>query len=282
MIYIHNSSSVYHSEDETFDVKAAWKAIEPKTIRRTDRFIQLSLLGAYRAVDHLTLAKDTGLYMASGQGNLAVFKRLRDQRYIQKQPPKPVDFINSLSNTSGFYVAQYLKIEGKNLNVSRLGFVIETLLLLAQTDLESDRERQLLLGGVDELQTPVAFTRKTLGLCDDRALGEGSGWLLLSKERTGALASIEVEKREMDADALALYLKGIDRSCSILCGQRMVSECALVEACCPHHDVIKNEAGFYETALLGAIHAFLQSGSGTRVFIDTYNKRYRAVKVAVL
>jgi len=282
MVYVHNSSSIYHSEEDPFDVKAAWKAIEPKTIRRTDRFIQLALLGAYQAVDHLELPKETGLYMASGQGNLAVFKRLRDQRYIQKQPPKPVDFINSLSNTSGFYVAQYLKIEGKNINISRLGFCIETLLLLAEVDLEASVERQILVGGVDELQTPLPFTRKTLGICEERALGEGSGWMLLSKERSGALAVIKSERREMDLDELLLYLQDMESSVSILCGQRMEDEVAVIQAHSRTAEVLKNEESFYETALLGAIHDFIENAAGSRLFIDTYDGRYRVVKVDIL
>lgn len=284
MIYVHRTGSLNRLEDEELDVKAAWKAISPTMIRRTDRFIQLSLLGAYNALDDTPLKKETALYMASGQGNLAVFKRLRDQRHIKKQPPKPVDFINSLSNTSGFYVAQYFEIEGKNLNVSRLGFVVENLLLLAQNDLELQKESAILVGGVDELQVPLEFTRKTLGICDERPLGEGSNWMLLSAEESGALASLEVIKEVMGLSELKTYLNTLESTVSLAFGQRM-SESLKTELLDIEPKMRKTfdvHCGFYETSALYTLNRFVAKGSGELLFIDRYEDKYRAVRISIL
>jgi len=279
MVYIHRVGSVNRKEGEELDVKAAWKKVSPAMIRRTDRFIQLSLLGAHAAVGEIKLERETALYMASGQGNLAVFKRLRDQRYIKKQPPKPVDFINSLSNTSGFYVAQFLKIEGKNLNVSRLGFVAETTLLLAQNDLELNKVKQVLLGGVDELQEPVSFTRRTLGICDERPLGEGSSWMLLSRKKEGSLASLEVLKQAMKLDELKAYLQQVDATTTLAFGQRCSSEVIkMLLDDKKHFEVL---SGFYETASLYLLNTFIESSEGELLFIDSYNEKYRVVKVHI-
>ena len=284
MIYVRKVGSVNVVESKELDVKAAWKVVSPGMIRRTDRFIQLALLGANEAISGVDLVKGTALYMASGQGNLAVFKRLRDQRYIRKQPPKPVDFINSLSNTSGFYVAQFFGVTGKNLNVSRLGFVAETTLLLAQNDLELGREKQILVGGVDELQEPAAFTRRTLGLCDDRQLGEGSNWMLLSSESDGALAQLEVIKQELDADTLKRFVKDVEGDFSIAFGQRITEKIITDVMENVSNEVKRFEAstGFYETASLYLLNSFIQVGKGKLLFIDTYNDRFRVVKVNVL
>lgn len=281
MIYIHKTGSINRKESEELDVKTAWKEISPQMIRRTDRFIQLSLLGAYQAVGEVSLEKQTALYMASGQGNLAVFKRLRDQRYIHQQPPKPVDFINSLSNTSGFYVAQFFGLQGKNLNVSRVGFVTQTLLLLAQNDLELAKEKMVLLGGVDELQEPVAFTRKTLGLCDERALGEGSNWMLLSAEEAGALATIDIHKEEMDSVELKAYIEGLDASYKVAFGQRCSQEVAdeILSAGDRERFVYEEGCDFYETAPLYALNRFVQKGAGKLVFVDTFNEKYQLFTV---
>jgi len=281
MIYVHKVGSVNAIVEDELDVKGAWKAVVPTMIRRTDRYIQLALLGAHDAINGLKLEKGTALYMASGQGNLAVFKRLRDQRYIRKQPPKPVDFINSLSNTSGFYVAQFLGVSGKNLNVSRLGFVAETTLLLAQNDLELGREKQILVGGVDELQEPATFTRRTLGLCDERSLGEGSNWMLLSCEREEALAALEVIKQEMDLDALKLFLNDVQDSFSIAFGQR-VSETIkidVMEGLSPAVNLFEVTSGFYETASLYLLNSFIKSGEGKLIFVEMYNERFRVVQI---
>ena len=284
MIYIHKSGAVNVKQEEHFDIKAAWKEVSPSMIRRTDRFIQLALLGAYQAVGQEKLDKCTALYMASGQGNLAVFKRLRDQRYIHKQPPKPVDFINSLSNTSGFYVAQFFGLHGKNLNVSRHGLVVENILLLAQADLELDREQQILLGGVDELQEPLAFTRLTLGLCDERPLGEGSNWLLLSAQPEGALASMEVLKQQMDMAALKNYLSTVPPQTKIAFGQRCSK--ALATELSSEYGLetfeYQGSCDFYETSPLYALHRFIEEGRGELLLINTFDDQYRLVKISLL
>jgi len=283
MIYVHKIGSVNVVEGEVLDVKTAWKAVSPAMIRRTDRFIQLALLGANEAVSGMELEKGTALYMASGQGNLAVFKRLRDQRYIRKQPPKPVDFINSLSNTSGFYVAQFFGVTGKNLNISRLGFVAETTLLLAQNDLDLGREKQVLVGGVDELQEPATFTRRTLGLCNDRPLGEGSNWMLLSSKSVNALAELEVIKPEMDLNTLKSFLQGVEGDFSIAFGQRVTKDILtdVMEGMSTEVKQFKVASDFYETASLYFLNSFIQKGKGKLLFIDTYNDRFRVVKVNV-
>ena len=284
MIYIQSVGSLGRVENEVLDVKALWKAISPKMIRRTDRFIQLSLLGANAALEGRALSPHTALYMASGQGNLAVFKRLRDQRYIHKQPPKPVDFINSLSNTAGFYVAQHFGITGKNLNVSRLTHVAETLLLLAQNDLELGREKAVLLGGVDELQEPFDFTRKTLGICDKTVLGEGSNWLLLSAQKEDALASVVYEKEIFTLETLANYLSQEERPYRYTFSQSSAS--LLQETVTPLLELqtafdCSCGCGYYETAGLYIFAEFVREGQGTLLYIMTEGSNYRLIRIEI-
>ena len=280
MIYIHSVGTLGRVEGEELDVKAAWKAISAKMIRRTDRFIQLALLGAHEALNARTLSQNTALYMASGQGNLAVFKRLRDQRYIHKQPPKPVDFINSLSNTAGFYVAQYFGLTGKNLNVSRLNNVAETLLLLAQNDLELGHETEILLGGVDELQEPYPFTRKTLGICDDTVLGEGSNWLLLSAKEEDALASLVYEKERFSLQELQVYLLTQDKDIVYSFAQKSASllQKELHNIVDEAH-VFNSVNGYFETSGLSALVDFTKNGKGTLIYILLEGDKYRLIRL---
>lgn len=284
MIYIHKIGSVNAQEGEELDVKAAWKAVSPKMIRRTDRFIQLSLLGAYEAIGDSALDKNTALYMASGQGNLAVFKRLRDQRYINKQPPKPVDFINSLSNTAGFYVAQFFDLYGKNLNVSRQGLVVENTLLLAQVDLELGKEEQILLGGVDELQEPVSFTKRTLGVSDETLLGEGSNWMLLSAQEQGSLASVDVIKKQMNITGVKEYLQGVNSASKLAFGQRCSKEVIdeILDGDVIERSLYQVPCGFYETAALYTLNRFIKEGEGELLFIDNFGDSFRLIKVNLL
>ncbi len=282
MVYIHSVGSVGRREDETLDVKASWKAISAKMIRRTDRFIQLALLGAYDALKERDVLSDTALYMASGQGNLAVFKRLRDQRYIQKQPPKPVDFINSLSNTAGFYVAQYFELTGKNLNISRQSLSIETLLLLAQNDLALKRESYILLGGVDELQEPVAFTQKTLGVCDATPLGEGSNWLLLSSEKMGAKASLVVSKKRLDRDSLLTRLEREEATTFVSFGYHCKAEDVSAIKALKPFQVFEVKEGYHETVAAAYCTHFVTKQKGRLIYIDADKNGYTVIEIETL
>ncbi len=284
MIYAHNIGMLNRKEGEELDVKAAMKAVTPKMVRRTDRFIQMAMLGAHRAVGGSPIESQTALYMASGQGNLAVFNRLRDQRYIDHQPPKPVDFINSLSNTAGFYVAQLLGLHGKNLNLAQHGFVAEMTLMLAQNDLLLGKEEQILVGGVDELLEPVAFTRKFLGICDDRILGEGSNWLLLNTRTEGALASIEVENERMDLAALKAYLERVQEPVKLGFGLRCSDELidTLLRDTAKERFGYEESCGFFETGSFYAVNRFIEQGEGEMIFIAAFGESLRVTRVRCL
>ena len=88
-------------------------------------------------------------------------------------PPKPVDFINSLSNTAGFYIAKYLELESKNLNLTQQGFAIENGFLLADASLKTKQEETILLGGVDEGVEQSNNSYRYLGLSANTPIGEG-------------------------------------------------------------------------------------------------------------
>ncbi len=281
MIYVHNTGSLNCREGESIDVKAVLKEATGQPFRRSDRFIQMALLGAYRAVGDERLANDTALYMASGQGNLAVFNRLRDQQYVLKQPPKPVDFINSLSNTAGFYVAQFLGLHGKNLNLTNQGFVVYMTLLLAQNDLNIGAQKQVLVGGVDELLEPVSFTKKFLGICDGRELGEGSNWMLLNRVQEGSVGSLEVLEPVFSFTELQRYLESIEQTTKLAFGLRfnesaieeLLGERRLERFC------YEEGCGFYETAALYTIVRFLREDAGEMLFIENFEEDFRLIRI---
>ena len=63
MIYIHRIGGYNAApEDERMDTKAALKAASGKVFRRTDRYIQLSMLGAHEVSENIE--SDSALFMA--------------------------------------------------------------------------------------------------------------------------------------------------------------------------------------------------------------------------
>ncbi len=278
MIYIHRIGG-YNAVpgEERPDIKAALKTATGRVFRRTDRYIQLSMLGAHQIAENIE--SDTALFMSSGEGNLSVFNRLRDQQYIDHQPPRPVDFINSLSNTAGFYVAQYLNLSGKNLFLSHHGFPVQMALLLAENDLKLKKQKQILLGGVDELLEPVAYTKKFLGVCDDTVLGEGSNWLSVSAQEEGALASIETQPEEMDRDAVIDFIATLNPHAKVAFGMRTDPKDIMAftqQSPCARFDY-ESSCGYYETVPFYVLRRFIEHEKGQLVFIDCFEERYRVV-----
>ncbi len=282
MIYIHSISG-YNAVPgkETDDIKAALKIATGKVFRRTDRYIQLALLGAYRNRENIQ--PDSALFIVSGEGNLSVFNRLRDQRFLHHQPPRPVDFINSLSNTAGFYVAQHLNLNGKNLFLSHHGFPTQMALLLAENDLKLKKQKQILLGGVDELLEPVAYSKKFLGICDDTILGEGSNWLTVSTQKKGALASVETMTEELSREGAINFIRSLDTNSQVAFGMRTKPEdltAFMKSTPCRRFDY-ESTCGYYETVPFYVMRHFIERERGQLTFIDSFEKRYRVTTLRV-
>lgn len=152
------------------------------SLRRVNRPIQLALIGAVRCARDVALEPACGLYLASGQGALQDSVDVFTQMFVDGQAPKPISFVNTLSNTSCFYVAKTLGLSGPNQFVSSSALPFESALSLALLDLARGRIAQALVGGVDECVLPLADHRKRLRTPDDAPLGEGSHWLCLERD----------------------------------------------------------------------------------------------------
>ncbi len=276
MIYIHHISG-YNSipSEEIIDMKVALKEATGKVFRRTDHYIQLALLGAHKFREFVE--PDTALFITSGEGNLSVFNRLRDQRFIDHQPPRPLDFINSLSNTAGFYVAQYLALTGKNIFLCHHGFPVQMALLLAENDLKLKKQNQILLGGVDELLEPVDYSKKFLGLCDDTVLSEGSNWMTVSMQENGAVASIKTMTEELSREDLLDFISSLGTNFQIAFGMRTSPEditAFMKSAQCKRFNY-ESTCGYYETVPLYVMRLFIEQERGQLLFVDCFEKRYR-------
>lgn len=283
MIYIQKIASVNHLQPESVDVKALCREVSAKFVRRTDRFIQLGILGVAQIQQKQKIDENTALYLTSGQGNISVFKRLCDYRFIEKSPPKPVDFINSLSNTAGFYIAQFLELNSKNINIYHHGFAVEMALILADCDLTQNNEQQVLIGGVDQAFEPAEIAKRYLGLKPDVKLGEGSNWMLLSNSKENALASINVITQKMNADQLKHFVCNISKDTQIAFALRcpdtliveLMTECSLSRFC------YETQVCFYETVVLFALNTFVQTEKGKLIYIDYFEDSFRLIELNV-
>ncbi len=154
-------------------------AICGERFRRIDRFIQLCLLGAARCTQMTRLDEQTGLYIGSRFAAVCNTIKVQEQMFVHGQIPKPANFINTLSNSAGYYVARNLKLQGKNIFVSRANGSLEAALELARLDLQSGSIKQALIGVVDEGVSVQAHHCQRMGIPEDTALAEGSHWFLV-------------------------------------------------------------------------------------------------------
>ena len=254
--------------------------------RRIDRFTQLALIGSARCVQSADPGPKTGLYIGSrfaSTGNtIAVHEKMVSAGVV----PKPANFINTLSNSAGYFVARNLGLGDRNLFVSRGDASIVAALQLAAMDVASGSVCQALVGSVDEAVLPLEHHRYRLGLEPGTVMGEGSHWLLVAREaREGrSLATITDMVTLRDESALASWLDGLDGreqyrvSLSPWTRQQIASTCFKSRQMLTDFDP---ELAAYPGHATGAIIRYLQAGGSEPLIViaaDT-DGRFHSVMV---
>ena len=116
--------------------------------RRIDRLILQYLLAA--APLKVQVRSHCGLYLASAHPARATMGALLEAVCVQHKQPNPFEFVNSVSNAAGFYIAQQLGIDGPNLFIGAGEQVWAQLQALANLDLQDGLIEQALLLVCDE------------------------------------------------------------------------------------------------------------------------------------
>lgn len=205
------------------DLREQVNALCSERPRRIDRYTQLALLGAMRCVAHNELSSSTGLYMGSRFASLSNTIAMHQQMIEQGDSPKPAHFINSLSNSAGYYVARNLNLQQRNLFVSRSDASLIAALQIAALDIQSAVVSRALVGIVEETVLPSRQHCVRLGVDPETELGEGSHWLLLAKspavnEKNISLGRIDELLTLPDTQALTQWLermKTLDANCQL-------------------------------------------------------------------
>ncbi len=191
-MYIHNYSMfVSPPVDDISFYKQEINRYTNLKFRRANKFVLLSLAGAWQCAHGRAIQPDTAVYLTTENGNLGDTETVLDQIYHKREFPMPYNFINTMSNTASFYVAQSFDIVGRNLTFSSKQLSFERGLELLRSDMGAGVVKDALFGGVDEGSfSKSQFEAKYERSFYDYHMIEGSCWLLIKAENTGALGEI--------------------------------------------------------------------------------------------
>lgn len=232
-------------------------------VRRIDRFIQLALIGAGRCAQSARIATDTAVYLGSGRGDLEVTLDVMQTLLRDGHAPKPLSFINTVSNAACYYVAQSLKLMSRSSFVCNRYFAFESVLQLAALDMETRAVHSALVGTVDVVVPPLANHRIRLGLGSETSVADATHWLLLQRSADRALGQLVAAEHFADAQGLRAWLAAtpLIRDAALATGQFMreaESEQWSRELAAPTFDYRARRA-YYDSQSGALIHAFLRS-----------------------
>jgi len=184
-LYIHSASAFIGEANADINLlKEELRRYARENFRRVNRFILLALLGARKCIHGQVLDADTAIYLTTEHGNLGDTAAVLDEIYGAHSLPKPFSFINTMSNTAAFYIAQNLSARGRNITVSSQRLSFERGIDLLTVDFAAGVERSALIGGVDMASLSGAGGEDR----DSRGwrMVDGSGWFYIRPEREDA------------------------------------------------------------------------------------------------
>jgi hypothetical protein len=268
-MYVHAISSfVCDPTDDLDALKADLKNYTDYFFRRVNKFILLSLMGVHRCIHEKKIDTSIAVYLATENGNLGDTETVLHQLYRENSFPKPFNFINTMSNTASFYVAQSMKTLGRSITVSSKNVSFERGLELARVDFDLGYIREALVGGVDEaIVSREHFVKKYDPSYHSTKLVEGSSWLYLSSEKNDALGEISgimtcVER----TDALALVKGAVHSDPVVLSFGILVTpqEQEIWKRELPHAEEFEYISlyGYYDTAASFCISKFFGQYAG--------------------
>lgn len=190
--------------DPAVELKALVKQTTGEAVRRIGRFIQLAMIGAGRCAQAAPVPADTAVYFASGRGDFETTVEVMATLFRHGGAPKPLAFVNTVSNAACYYVARSLKLQSRSNFVCNRCLAFESVLQLALMDVQTGNASSALVGSVDAVTNPLQEHRRRLHLAADAPLAEGSHWLWLGPARSDRPRLGEVLAVEQFSERAAL------------------------------------------------------------------------------
>jgi len=250
------------------------RALLPAAPRRIGRFIQLALIAALRCRGERALPSDTAVYLCSARGDLETTLEILQDLFRKAQAPKPLQFVNTVSNAASFYVAQVLALQSRSHFTCSRYMAMESALQIAALDLADGRVRSALVGSIDLATWPLAEHRRRVGLAPAAVVGDAAHclWLGVPDASLPRLGELLAAEHFPDQAALLQWVaaQGLTpERCSLAAGQFLGAEDArTLRAATGLQRPFEYLAGrpYYDSQSGAAIGAFLQA-PGTELLL---------------
>ena len=250
-------------QDSLPELKDLVAASIGQPIRRISRFMQLALIGAGRCGRNVSVPNNTAVYLASSRGDLEITIDVVGHVFCDGQAPKPLSFVNTVSNSAAFYVAKCLRLESRSAFVCSRYFAFEDALQLALTDFNLGAVNSALVGTVDNAVLPLAAHRHRLEIDAIEPMAEASHWLWLTRDpaEQSSLSIVDVHSACDRADLFRwMEAQNLDASSlAISAGQYLSPEdFAAVQAQTAAKNVFdyRTGRGYYASQSAAAVTAF--------------------------
>lgn len=185
-IYLTKVGLVHKTLDEQqglLSLKDQVKDTCGKNIRRIGRFTQLALIAAKDCLKDASLPQQSGIYMSSPLGDIETVNQVIKQMVEHNMPPKPLQFINTVSNAPCFHLAQQIGVSGRNIYADNRPFAFESVLQLALSDLQAKRVPKAVVGLSHAITEPLSHHRERCRFDVDAPLAETAFFTLLETEK---------------------------------------------------------------------------------------------------
>lgn len=222
-MYVHNAVVVLKTPSDTInELNAEVRQQTGIHFRRVNRFILMAIYGAHRCVNQRDMDKATAVWLTTENGTVGDTEKGLGQLFEQGIYPKPYNFINTMTNTAAFYIAQSLGLHSPNITLSCKEFAFERGLTLARADLKRRAATGFLIGGVDE----AVFSPKNLKSRFGSNLKDGSAWLYISIEKDQAIGTIRDVRYFASEKEAAVWLtaSGLPENSILAFGVRISAE----------------------------------------------------------
>lgn len=155
-----------------------------KGVRRLDRMTGFGLLASREALGTAQPGRGTGVVVGTSTGSVRSIAEFSAELAVPDQPPviTPSRFPNAVLNCCASQVAIWHDLHGPNATVAAGSLSGVSALRYAANAIRRGYADGMLVGGVEELCAPLAWTWYRLGLVPaDGALGEGAAFLLAER-----------------------------------------------------------------------------------------------------